>query len=265
MARVGACGAAWGASQVLFGLGIRRAGVALGFTIVMGLAAGAGSLVPLWFLQSAGNAASGWQAVIAGILIILCGVAVCAQAGRLKDAAGAVQKGSSRTGILLCVGAGLGGSMVNIGMVEGAPLAAQAARAGVSALHRADAVWLPLLAAGFLTTTIYCGWLLTRNGTWHLFTADGLGRYWLLAGIMAVCWFGSVEVYGIGAARLGQWGPVLGWPIFLSASISSANIWGFATGEWRRAAVLPRRLMLTGVGLLITAIFVIGWAGRIEH
>src|ERR1700761_4723942 len=32
-------GAAWGASQVLFGLGIKRVGMALGFAIVIGLAA----------------------------------------------------------------------------------------------------------------------------------------------------------------------------------------------------------------------------------
>jgi L-rhamnose-H+ transport protein len=40
-------GVAWGASQVLFGLGIKRVGMALGFAIVIGLAAVMGSLLPL--------------------------------------------------------------------------------------------------------------------------------------------------------------------------------------------------------------------------
>ena len=66
--RVCLCGAAWGISQVLFGLGIRRAGVALGFAIVVGLAAATGSLVPLWLLQTGNNA--GWPMLIAGIAII---------------------------------------------------------------------------------------------------------------------------------------------------------------------------------------------------
>lgn len=254
--RVCASGAAWGASQVLFGLGIRRAGVALGFAIVVGLAAATGSLIPLVIMQPTG----GWQMVIAGIAVVLAGVGMCSYAGKLKD--GATEGRGSWTGVVLCVAAGLGGSMINIGMVAGAPLAALAERQGVSALNRTNAIWLPLLLCGFLTTSIYCAWLLTKNKTWRLFTNPG---YWLLAALMAVCWFGSVELYGIAAARLGEWGPVLGWPIFLSASIASANAWGLATGEWRHAAVRPRRFMLAGVSMLIAAIFVIGLAGRIEH
>src|SRR5437879_2315523 len=42
-----AFGTGWGVSQVFFGLGIARVGVAVGFAIVVGLAAALGSLVPL--------------------------------------------------------------------------------------------------------------------------------------------------------------------------------------------------------------------------
>jgi len=261
--RVCLCGAAWGISQVLFGLGIRRAGVALGFAIVVGLAAATGSLVPLWLLQAGNNA--GWSMLIAGIAIILAGVGLCSYAGQLKDGSNAASDGGSRSGVLLCVAAGLGGSMINVGMVAGAPLAALARSQGVAPVHSTNAIWMPLLFSGFLATSIYCAWLLTRNGHWRSFTMRGERGYWLLATLMAVCWFGSVELYGIAAARLGEWGPVLGWPIFLSASIATANVWGLATGEWRHAAVRPRRFMLAGVSMLIVAIFFIGLSSRIEH
>lgn len=165
------------------------------------------------------------------------------------------------TGIMLCIAAGLGGSMINIGMVAGAPLAARAGVLGVAPIHQTNAVWLPLLLAGFLATSVYCTRLLTKNETWRLFATRDAPSYWLLAVVMAVCWFGSVELYGIGAMGLGEWGPVFGWPIFLSSSILTANAWGLATGEWRQTAVRPRWFMLAGVCCLITAIFIIGAAG----
>ncbi len=260
-----AAGAGWGLSQVLFGLGIARTGMALGFAIVVGLAAAAGSLIPLLLRPEGAFHAAGLR-VMGGVLIVLGGVALCSYAGGRRDAP--AESGSARpsraswVGILLCIGAGLGGSMINVGMVFGAPLAAQAQRSGVAAAHRTNAVWLPLLAAGFVSTAIYCARRLAVNQTWNRFLGAGMSSNWLLAAAMAACWFGSVEIYGVAALRLGEWGPILGWPVFLSSSIIAANVWGLASGEWKHAAAAARRLMLAGVGVLVAAIFVIGILGR---
>jgi L-rhamnose-H+ transport protein len=48
---IGACGFAWGVAQVLFGIAIDTIGVTLTFSIVLGLSAAVGSIVP--FLQIA--------------------------------------------------------------------------------------------------------------------------------------------------------------------------------------------------------------------
>ena len=77
---------------------------------------------------------------------------------------------------------------------------------------------------------------------------------------MALCWFSSVELYGISAARLGQAGPVLGWPVFLSSSIATANVWGAVTGEWHHSAARAKKLMSAGIGVLIAAMFTIALA-----
>ena len=122
--------------------------------------------------------------------------------------------------------------MINVGMVAGARIASFAAENGAQQVNRTNAVWLPLLFAGFIATAAYCALLLTKRGRWRQFWAPRTTFYWGLALIMALCWFGSVELYGIGAAKLGQAGPVLGWPVFLSSSIVTANVWGAATGEW---------------------------------
>lgn len=262
-------GVAWGASQVLFGLGINRVGMALGFAIVVGLAALVGSLIPIVMLRRNDSSQLSWQ-LAAGILIVLSGVSLCSYAGSLRsgarretDASGAaaskILSGSNIwMGILLCIFAGVGGAMINVGMVAGAPFAQLAASHNIPLSQQTDLIWVPLLGAGFLTIAVYCGALLIRNGTWRRFAAPGSFSHWLLATIMAVCWFGSVELYGMSVGKLGSLGPVLGWPVFLSCSIVSANVWGFAIGEWRHVSGRPFQFMLTGLGLLVVAMFVIG-------
>jgi L-rhamnose-H+ transport protein len=249
-------GVAWGASQVLFGLGIKRVGMALGFAIVIGLAAVMGSLLPLTMPGAAASSRPSWQ-LWAGIVIVLLGVGLCSYAGSLKSAERSSSAASPGVGILLCILAGVGGAMINVGMVVGAPLASLH---NIPSSLQTNLIWLPLLGAGFLTTAVYCSWLLTRNGTWRLFAAPASFFHWFAALTMAVCWFGSVELYGRAVAGLGSLGPVLGWPIFLSSSIVSANMWGFATGEWLHVRGRPLQLMLAGIGILVAAMFVIGSA-----
>lgn len=252
-------GVAWGAGQVLFGLGIKRVGMALGFAIVIGLAAVVGSLLPLIMLGRSAGTRPGWQLWV-GILIVLMGVGLCSYAGSLKSPERSASAANPQIGILICAFAGVAGAMVNVGMVFGAPLLRFASSQRVASLEQANLVWLPLLAAGFLTTAVYCAWLLSKNGTWRLFAAPSSLSQWLFALIMAVCWFGSVELYGRAVPRLGALGPVLGWPIFLSSSIAAANLWGFATGEWRHVKQRPLRLMLAGIATLVVATFILGSA-----
>src|SRR5664280_61250 len=45
------CGAGWGLAQVMFGLSIDAIGIGLAFSIVLGISAAVGSLIPLIRLQ----------------------------------------------------------------------------------------------------------------------------------------------------------------------------------------------------------------------
>jgi L-rhamnose-H+ transport protein len=252
-------GLLWGISQVLFGLGIERIGIGLGFAIVISLAAVTGSLVPLLFYTHAENNFL-WSRLAVGILFVLAGVTLCSYASTLKGDSGETSIRNARLGLFLCVGAGIGGAMINVGMVAGARIANFAAEKGAREVNQTNAVWLPLLFAGFIATAVYCALLLTKRGRWRQFWAPRTTFYWGLALIMALCWFGSVELYGIGAAELGQAGPVLGWPVFLSSSIVTANIWGAATGEWHHSAARAKKLMCAGIGVLMMAMFIIAIA-----
>lgn len=249
----------WGVSQLLFGLGIERIGIGLGFAVVISLAAVTGSLAPLLLDTHTQNTFVGSR-LASGIFLVLAGVGLCSYASTLKAHAGETSRRNARLGLFLCVGAGIGGAMINVGMVAGGRIANFAAENGAQQVNRTNAVWLPLLFAGFVATAAYCAWLLTKRGGWQRFWASETIFYWGFALVMAICWFGSVELYGIGAARLGVAGPVLGWPVFLSSSIATANVWSAATGEWNDSALRAKRLMCAGIGVLMIAMFVTAFA-----
>jgi hypothetical protein len=77
------------------------------------------------------------------------------------------------------------------------------------------------MLSGALPNVLYCGWLMKRNGSGHRYR---VGRSnWMLAAIMAVFWFGSTLLYGVAAGQLGTWGPILGWPLFMSLIVITAT------------------------------------------
>jgi len=70
------CGAGWGLAQVLFGLSIDAIGIGLTFSIVLGVSAAIGSLIPLLRLQSASQEFSGASPILWGVVLVLAGVYV---------------------------------------------------------------------------------------------------------------------------------------------------------------------------------------------
>jgi L-rhamnose-H+ transport protein len=103
-----------------------------------------------------------------------------------------------------------------------------------------NAVWLPLLLAGAVPNIVYCVWLLRRNRSARKYR--GGRSHWVLAAMMAVFWFGSTLLYGLAAGQLGPWGPVLGWPLFMSLIVITATMLGVFTGEWKNSGARPIRV-----------------------
>ena len=71
---------------------------------------------------------------------------------------------------------------------------------------------------------------------------------------MAAMWIGSFYLYGAGAAKLGRWGVVVGWPLFISLSIVVGNLWGLWRGEWHGAPLAARRSLNFGLCVLLVAV-----------
>lgn len=264
LAIVIACGAGWGISQVFFGLAVDAVGIALAFSVILGLSAAVGSLVPLVRLHPEQIFTAQGLEVLVGVALVLVGVGVCAVAGRKREAAlgQAPQKASVSRGLLYCCFSGVGSALVNFGLAFGQPLLAAAEKLGASPTWSPNAVWMPLMCAGGIPNLVYCGYLLRKNRTGNRFGSRGTAGYFLLAGVMGVFWFGSTLMYGMAAGRLGDLGTVLGWPLFMSLIVITASFWGVVTKEWRDTGRRPLQIMSAGVSVLVVAIFVLATASR---
>ena len=275
---VALCGAGWGVSQIFFGLAVEGVGIALAFSVILGLAAAVGSLEPLLRQHPAELLQPVGLQVLGGVGLVLLGVGICALAGRRREAAqrqaahstgGAAgtavaaaptQHTSVVRGLFYCVISGVGSALVNIGFTEGHPLQVYAQSQGIAAIWAPNVIWLPLMLAGGIPGLIYCGYLVKKKRTGDRFRQAGTGGYWWLAGLMAAFWFGSTLLYGIGAGKLGNLGTVLGWPVFMSLIVITASVHGLRTGEWKGSGQTPLRIMYSGIAVLILAIVVLSRA-----
>ncbi len=262
---VAACGLAWGIAQVLFGISVDAIGIALAFAIVLGLSAAVGSLLPLFQLHPEKVLTSAGLGVLTGVLLVVVGVSVCAIAGRKREHASTTESKRSMSftaGLACAILSGVGAAAMNLGVAYGVPLMNAANAAGANPAWKTNAVWLPLMAAGAIPNLLYCLFLMRKKGTLSNYSMRGTGAYWGLAALMAFLWFISTMLYGVASSRLGELGPILGWPFFMSLIVIVASILGIVTGEWKGAGKAPLRIQLAGVAVLVVAVIVLSIAGR---
>jgi L-rhamnose-H+ transport protein len=262
---VAAFGASWGFSQIFLGLAVEGIGMALALSVILGISAAVGALIPLLQRHRDEIFTLGGLVVLLGLAIVLAGVALCGLAGRLREQATAhvSTHTSVATGLFFCLISGVGSAFVNLGLNAGQPLSGVAQAEGTSALWSNDAVWLPLMVAGAVPNALYCLYLMRRNRSASKFATSGTSHYWLLGAIMAFFWFGSTVMYGIAANQLGSLGTILGWPIFMSLIVLVATGWGIATGEWKHAGPRPLRMLAGGIALLVVAIVVLSLSNQL--
>jgi L-rhamnose-H+ transport protein len=253
-----AFGAGWGVAQVFFGLAVDMVGITLAFSIVLGTSAAVGSLIPMVSLHRESLNTTAGYAVLGSIALVLLGVMLCAAAGQMRErTSGQSISSKKRTsrGLLLALLCGLFASFMNLGVAFGTPLVAAARSFGANELNAINVVWLPLMLAGAIPNVLYCAWLIKRNHSGIRFRVGH--SHWALAAMMAVLWFGSTLLYGLATSQLGTWGPVLGWPLFMSLIVISATVLGMFAGEWKDCGALPILIQWTGVTVLVLAIFIL--------
>jgi L-rhamnose-H+ transport protein len=263
-------GAGYGIAAICFGLGIEAIGIALNFAIALGTATAVGSAIPLfWFHANTVLTRQGFV-IEGGIGLVIVGIVLCGIAGRRKERDQAKQLTELKRpasvafakGLTFALIAGAGSAFQNFGLAFGVPLLRRAAELGAAQMYQSNVIWAPLLTATLVPYLLFCARLWGKNRSWNLFFAPKTGKYWLLGLLMGGLWFSSLMVYGAAAARMADLGPVLGWPLFMSAIILTSNVWGLAVGEWKGASRSSLLAMLAGLGGLILGFCTLAWSSR---
>jgi L-rhamnose-H+ transport protein len=253
----------WGIGAVLFGLGIARVGLALGFAVILGITSSFGSLLPLAILHPDQLGTRRGVALIVGTLVMTVGLVLLGIAGKRRErerapAVISMERSGFGIGLLICILSGLFSSLFNFAFIFGEEVRLHAVAAGASSAMAGNSIWALSVGSGFAVNAAYCFYLLNKNRTWGLFLEKpaGLG-YWLGAGLMGVLWFSGIIVYGMGAAALGALGAIIGWPVYMAININTGIAWGFLGGEWKGASRASLGFCLTGIVTLFFAIAVI--------
>src|SRR5580698_5775237 len=212
-------GLGWGLGAVLFGLGMARLGLSLGYPIIMGLIAALGALVPLLVFFPATLASLKGALILGGMLVVVLGILLCSRAGASKNGTSAAAQTGLTAGLAIAVAAGILSSLPNIGMAFATRVIGIAGAQGVAPGLAGNVVWALFFTAGFAINAAYCFFRMARDGSTGLLTSAGTLRNLALTALMGLFCIGSFYAYGMGAARLGPLGPVIGWPLFIASSI----------------------------------------------
>lgn len=245
-------GGGWGIAQVLFGISIQRLGLALAYAIVVGLGTLLGTLVPLFVQHRAQLDRSLLIQVLAGIAVMLTGVALSAWAGQIREHSQEARTtsplGRYNVAVFVAVLCGILAPMLNYSFAFGQDIALAAVRLDNPAVRAAYAVWPIGLAGGLLPNMGYSIYLLRRNRTVVLFRSTCPDIFWAI--LMAILWMGAFALYGMSETYLGRFGTSIGWGLFQVFMIMTATLSGVFTGEWRFAPRLARAVL----GLSITCL-----------
>lgn len=272
-------GAGWGIGSVLFGLGVARVGTAMAFAIVVSMTATLGSLIPLAVLQPSELRSARTLWLLLGLAIVLLGLTLCARAGFLKEAAqkreptekaggGAGSAARSTSGflggLLICLVSGITSPMFNFSVAFGGNIQREAEHRGAEAAVASVAVIAVTVSAGFLTNALYCVYLLRRNRSLRSATRSPILSNTALVILMGLLWMLGMFFYGVGASRMGDRGPVLGWPLFMTLMVLMGNFWGTVTGEWKGSGRRAYFLLQLGNAAMVAAFIVISAGSRLS-
>jgi L-rhamnose-H+ transport protein len=254
-------GSGWGLGATLFGLGMDRLGMALGYPIIMGLIASLGALIPLVIFFPDSLFTGKGLVLLAGTALVIFGIVLCSKAGTLKEgqkeSAADTKGGALTVGLIIAIFAGILSCFPNVGMAFGTRVIEAAKAVGVSDTFAGNAVWALFFTMGFVVNFGYCLYLMITRSSLQDFKNPETGRNLGLGMIMALMWIGSFYLYGMSAAKLGRWGVIIGWPLFISLSIVVGNLWGIWRGEWQGAPAQARALLNKGLLVLVVAVVVV--------
>ncbi|MEN6323660.1 MAG: L-rhamnose/proton symporter RhaT [Proteiniphilum sp.] len=256
-------GIAWGIGVILFGLGADYLGMALGIAIITALNAAFGTLFPLLLLPSGSLSTNALILLVVGLLVLIVGIIYVASAGKLRELdqqkderTKSVRKVSFKVGLIVCIIAAIFCPATNFAVFFGEPISVAVKEMGnVAPYNVVYAQLLPYFIGGFIVNSVYCIYLFVKNRSFKNYYKAGKVKNFLLGTSMSVLFILGMVLYTIAVTMYIQdIGTVVGWPLFMAATILAANILGLLSGEWANVGRKAFIKLYTGIGLIIIAI-----------
>jgi L-rhamnose-H+ transport protein len=282
-------GLLWGIGGLTYGLGVRYLGVSLGSTIILGLCAVFGSIIPSVyynFFPKLGKDSfsmllhSSWgQMVLLGILICTIGIIICGKAGTLKEKELSINKNVAEEnkeyrfglGIFVAIVSGVLSACFNFGIEAGKSMADVAnetwkishPNAG-NFLFQNNVVYIVILWGGLTTNFVWCMILNARNKTFSNYTDNQkpLIKNYLFSALAGTTWFLQFFFYGMGESKLGN--GASSWILHMAFIILIANAWGLLLKEWKGVSKKAIYTVIAGIATIIISVLVVGYGNSIK-
>ena len=217
-------GLLWGIGGLTFGLTMRYLGVSLGMAVALGFTAAFGTLVPPILDGSIGEkfTTTGGLLTMAGIFLVLVGIAFAGYAGMLKEKdlseeeqKEAIAEFDLWKGLGVGIFSGILSASFSFGLTAGKPIAEKALEFGVEPIFQNNAILVWILLGGITTNYIWTLYLSAKNKTFSDFTAtkkteDGVevsvprNKNYFFAALGGITWYLQFFFYGMGATYLSE-------------------------------------------------------------
>lgn len=261
-------GFCWGIGAIGFGLGIAAVGLALGYAIIMALVLSLGAFIPMIILHPADIFTPKGIIIIAGVAVMVSGIALFGKAGIRKEKEQGqktgriteLSKASMKLGIVICIIGGVFSCFPNVGFALSGALIKLAEEFNANPKWAANSVWTIMFTSGAIVNLGYCGYLFKKNGSFKDYKNHGFLKNLALMSMASLLWIVGFVLYGVGASIMGEWGSIIGWSVFIATSIAVAGAWGIMQGEWKNTSATTRKLMGAGLGVLIIAILLFAYS-----
>jgi L-rhamnose-H+ transport protein len=274
-------GVLWGIGGLTYGLGIRYLGMSLGNSILLGLTAAFGSLLPSIYYNYAPQEgkvtfsdminSSGGQLVLLGVVVCLAGIAICGLAGNRKEKSlSAEQKQQSikefdlTKGLTFAIISGILSACFNYGIEAGEPMADLAVKEGYNPLFQNNITYIVLLWGGLTTNFIWCLILNIRNRSYTDYTDERtpLTANYLFSALAGTTWYLQFFFYGMGESKLGN--GASSWILHMAFIILISNMWGLFLKEWKGVPKKVLNLFIIGLLVIIASVIIVGYGNSLE-
>ncbi len=260
-------GVLWGVGGLTFGLSMRYLGVALGQSIALGTCAALGTimgpvLLNIFFPDLNALQSLTW-AVILGVLVTLCGIAIIGVAGSMKAASlteeekkAAVKDFNFPKGLAIALLAGFMSGCFNVGLTFGKDINFGEL---TDPMFRTLPATLLVTIGGFLTNACYCFYQNQKNKTWGDYGKTSVwGNNLLFCALAGALWYSQFFGLSLGRSFFEAGGTMdtLSFCILMALNVTFSNVWGIILKEWKGCSQKTIAVLICGIIVLIFSTFV---------